>query len=128
MSPFDFLNAINFTKKDLIADDPACVKHYVPYVVNRTLSYFPDTLLAANDMNLHADLAKDLQFAFLLNTVRRGKRFTKWSKPDQTKELEAVQTFYGFSTEKAKRALALLTPEQVKQITTKVAAARGETK
>ena len=80
MSPFDFLNAINDNKQDLMID-PDNEKKYVPFVVNRTLSYFPDTVHLANAMNQYHHLDNKLQFHFFLNIIRKRKRFSKWIKP-----------------------------------------------
>jgi hypothetical protein len=68
MSPFDFLNSINDTKKDLF-DDPQAEKDYNSYLINRGLSYFPDTVLYANEMNRNFDIAKRWQFDFLKNSI-----------------------------------------------------------
>ena len=81
-SPFDFLNAINLTKANLMAEDDFVVKDYTPFMVNRGLSYFHDTVLLANEMNRYSELDNDIQFSFLLNSVTKRKRFSKWHKKD----------------------------------------------
>lgn len=118
-SPFDYLNAINQTKKNLIVDDIS-EKDYNSYVVNRSLSYFPDTVLLANEMNIHHQLDNKLKFDFLLNTVRKGKRFAKWAKVDQPEHIDVVKEYYGYSDEKAKVALTLLSDEQVEELKRRV--------
>ena len=90
MQPFDFLNAINDNKQNLMAD-PECEKDYVPFLTNRTLSYFPDTVHMANAMNQYHHLDNKLQFQFLLNIVRKRKRFSKWDKPTEISDLDAVK-------------------------------------
>ena len=120
MSFFDFLNAINDSKKDLIKEDPLTEKDYVPFMVNRGLSYFPDTIMFANEMNKHASIPKDWQFAFYLNGVNKKKRFSKWHKKDQNSEnLKLVMREYNYSSEKAAVALELLTDENLKQLKAK---------
>ena len=119
MSPFDFLNAINDTKKDLMID-PDNEKKYVPFVVNRTLSYFPDTVHVANAMNQYHHLDKKLQFQFFLNIIRKRKRFSKWAKPTEISDLDAVKEYYGYSNEKARQAIALLSADQITIIKNKV--------
>ena len=120
MSFFDFLNAINDSKKDLIREDPLTEKDYVPFMVNRGLSYFPDTIMFANEMNKHASIPKDWQFAFYLNGVNKKKRFSKWHKKDQNSEnLKLVMREYNYSSEKAAVALELLTDENLKQLKAK---------
>ena len=112
MSPFDFVNAINSSKKNLITDDVS-EKSYVPYVVNRQLSYFQDTVLLANEMNKHHQLDNKLQFHFLLNTVRNRKRFSKWFKPQDESDLGVVKDYYGYSNDKARQALTILSRNQI---------------
>jgi hypothetical protein len=120
MSPFDFLNAINDTKKNLF-EDPQAVKDYKPFIVNRGLSYFHDTVLYANEMNKHPELDKDQQFSFFLNIISRKKRFSKWSKKDATTDsIELVKEYFGYSSEKAKDALSLLSEEHLIMIKEKL--------
>ena len=119
MSPFDFLNAINTTKQDLMID-PDNEKKYVTFVVNRTLSYFPDTVHVANAMNQYHHLDKKLQFQFFLNIIRKRKRFSKWAKPTEISDLDAVKEYYGYSNEKARQAIALLSADQITIIKNKV--------
>ena len=120
MTPFDFLNAINLTKKDLIAEDPQAEKEYLPYIVNRGLSYFPDTILYANEMNQRWEAPNEWQFSFFLNTISRKKRFSKWHKKDaDTESFRLVQEYFGYSNEKAKEALRILSDEQIAEIKAK---------
>jgi hypothetical protein len=118
-NPFEYLTAINDTKKDVMVDDIA-EKGYNAFMVNRGLSYFNDTVLFANEMNLNAHLDNRLQFDFLINIVRRRKRFSKWMKPETASDVEVVKEYYGYSNEKARQALTLLTPEQIIDIKKKV--------
>lgn len=118
-SPFDFTNAINQTKQDIMVDDLE-EKSYSSYMVNRSLSYFPDTVLFANEMNIKHHLDNKLQFHFLLNTIRKGKRFSKWAKADNPKDIEVVKEYYGYSNEKAKVAITLLSDEQINELRLKV--------
>ena len=119
MNPFEFVNAINYTKKNIMIDDVA-EKAYAPYMVNRQLSYFPDTVLAANEMNRthHAD--NRLQFDFFINIIRKRKRFSKWYKPETISDLDAVKKYYGYSNEKARQVLTLLNTEQINELKRKV--------
>jgi hypothetical protein len=119
MSPFDYLNSINDTKQDLMVDD-ITEKQYNAFMVNRGLSYFPDTVAVANEMNRYAHLDKKLQYDFYINIVRKRKRFSKWNKPDLERDIEVVKEYYGYSNEKAKQALTLLSPEQITIIKKKV--------
>lgn len=119
MNPFDYLNAINNTKEDIMVDDIA-ENGYNSFMVNRGLSYFNDTVLFANEMNIHHHLDNRLQFDFLINIIRRRKRFSKWMKPEIASDVEVVKEYYGYSNEKARQALTLLTPEQINEIKKKV--------
>jgi hypothetical protein len=119
MNHFDYLNSINSSKQDIMVDDLA-EKAYNPFMVNRGLSYFNDTVLMANEMNLYANLDKKLQYHFLINIVRKRKRFSKWAKPEVESDIEAVKEYYGYSNEKARQILTLLSPDQIKNIKEKV--------
>ena len=119
MNPFDFVNSINYTKKDLMKDPEVSETSYVPYVANKALSYFPETIMYANEMNrVQAD--GKLQYHYLLNTVRPGKRFAKWVKKDDMESIELVKLFYGYSTEKAQQALTVLSRENLHYIKQKL--------
>jgi alpha-amylase/alpha-mannosidase (GH57 family) len=119
MNPFDYLNAINNTKEDIMVDDIA-EKRYSSFMINRGLSYFNDTVLFANEMNIHHHIDNRLQFDFLINIVRKRKRFSKWLKPEIASDVEVVKEYYGYNNEKARQALTLLTPEQITMIKKKV--------
>jgi len=116
MKPFDYVNSINFTKKNLMkntANDELAEKDYVPFLTNKSLSYFTDTLLYANEMNRYHFLDKRLQYEFYLNSIRKKKRFAKWAKADNNNEVMMVQEYYKFSPQKAKAALRVLSPKQL---------------
>ena len=119
MNPFEFVNAINYTKKNIMVDD-IVEKAYAPYMVNRQLSYFPDTILAANEMNRNHHLDNRLQFDFFINIIRKRKRFSKWYKPETISDLDAVKKYYGYSNEKARQVLTLLNTEQINELKRKV--------
>lgn len=119
MNPFDYVNAINYSKKDIMVtrEDE---KAYASFMVNRSLSYFSDTVAIANEMNKNHHLDSRLQFSFLINIIRKRKRFSKWVKPEIENDLESVKTYYGYSNEKARQILSLLSPSQIKTIKEKV--------
>ena len=112
MSPFDFVNALSQSKKDLM-EDPAVERLYQPFLVNKALSYFPDTIMYANEMNRLHLIDSKLQFQFFLNTVRPARRFAKWVKKQEDNDLAAVMEYYGYSPEKAKSALSILSSDQL---------------
>jgi len=120
MNPFKFTDAINYTKEDIMIDD-VTEKAYNPFLINRSLSYFPDTVLAANEMNRNHHIDNRLQFDFFINIIRKRKRFSKWFKPEEISDLEIVKEYYGYSNEKARQILTLLSTEQMNELKTKVA-------
>ena len=112
MNPFEYVTSINLNKKDIMVDDVA-EKAYAPFMVNRSLSYFADTVFFANEMNRYHNLDNKLQYHFLINIVRKGKRFSKWIKPNQNEYIELIKEHYGYSNEKAEQVLPLLSPKQL---------------
>lgn len=118
-NPFEYLNAINYTKKDLMTgteNDELAEKGYVPFLVNRGLSYFPDTIMYANEMNMHHHIDNKLQFHHLINSIRPRKRFSKWAKRQDSDDFEAVKQYFGYNNAKTEQALSLLTPDQIIKI------------
>lgn len=117
MSLWDFVGSINETKKDLIAEDPQNEKDYVPFMINRALSYFPDTIMYANEMNQHASLAKKMQYDFYLYAIPKKRRFSKWSKADKpSDDIKLIMTHYQYNRAKALEVLDLLTEDQLKDL------------
>ena len=114
----EYLNAINFTKQKLMdTDDLMWEKKYPAYIVNRCMSMFWDTLPAANEMNGYHFLDKKVQFDFFINSIRKQKRFGgKWLSQTKLKDMEYVKEYYGYSNEKAKDALNILSKEQIEHI------------
>lgn len=109
----DWLNSINFTKENLLKENPDVIKEYAPYIINRCLSGHIDCILFANEMNRNHHLDKDLQYSFFLNTLRKKKRFSPWLRKEKVTDLECVKQYYGYSNEKASQALKILTKEQL---------------
>lgn len=119
ISPFDFINAINHSKEELIVDEWS-EKQYNPFIVNKGLSYGADTVVFANEVNSRPHLDKKLQFQFLINTIRPKKRFNKWIKAEKIEAMEVVKEYYGYSTEKAQQALSILSNEQIHHLKEKL--------
>ena len=117
----DYLNAINFSKKNVMAsEDTMWVKKYPAFIVNKVLSGFSDTIMLVNEMNRNHFLDKDMQFQFLLNSIRSKKRYSPFLRASKIKDIECVKEYYGYNNEKAKTALDLLTKEQLKLIKEKL--------
>ena len=113
----DYLREINTDKNPVMdSDDEMWEKKYPPFIVNKCLAPFPDSIHLVNEMNINCHLDHKLQFDFLLNSLRARKRFTPWLKADKIDDLEYVKEYYGYSNEKAKSALKLLNDEQIKTI------------
>jgi len=96
--------------------DDVAEKAYTSFMVNRGLSYFPDTILFANEMNVHHHIDHRLQFDFFINIIKKKKRFSKWAKPINIENLELIKEYYGYSNEKAKSVLPLLNGEQINEL------------
>ena len=117
----DYLNSINFNKKNLMnSDDKEWVKKYPAFIVNKILTGFSDTIMLVNEVNRNHFLDKDMQYQFLLNSIRSKKRFSPFLRANKLKDIEVVKEFYGYSNEKAKSALDILTKDQLKLIKQKL--------
>ena len=112
-----YLKAINQTKEPLMDDeDEEWERKYVPFIVNKCVGAFPDTIMLVNEINQLPNVDKKLQFDFLINSLRPRKRFTPWLKAKKLENLEYVKEFYGYNNEKAKAALDILNDEQISAI------------
>ena len=123
MNPFDFVAAINMTKKDLIrdSDNPELAeKSYNPFLTNRALSYFPETIYHANEMNVNHLLENCLQNDYFINIVRKGKRFSKWAKHVENPDVQCVQEYYKVNYARALELSKILTSEQIDLIKTRI--------
>jgi hypothetical protein len=109
----DWLKSINETKTNLIDEDPLLESKYLPYIINRCLSGHIDSLMFVNEMNINHSLEYKLQYDFLLNTLRSKKRFSPWVRKDELVNLQIVKKYYGYSDDKAKQVLPLLSNEQL---------------
>ena len=115
-NPFKLLDAINFSKDDLIRSGEMTEAEYKPFLINRALSYHVDSIFEANDMNERAHLPSICQHDFLLHSLPKKKRFAKWAKPHRNTDLEAVMKYFGYSQSKAEAALKILSKESVQEI------------
>tara|TARA_R110002012_G_scaffold211146_1_gene381925 strand:+ start:5624 stop:6013 length:390 start_codon:yes stop_codon:yes gene_type:complete len=117
----EYLNALNYSKEDLFhTEDHTVEKEYTPFIVNRCLSYFPDSILYANQMNYYCSLDKRMQFDYLRLSMRKRKRFSKWLKKESIENLELIKEYYDYSDIKAKEALEILTPDDLDEIRQKL--------
>ena len=109
----DWLNSINFNKGDLTEDDEHIIKSYPPFIINKCLSGHLDSVLFANEMNRYHFLDKDMQYKFYLNILRKRKRFSPWIRKDKDSDLDIVKSYYGYSNEKARQVMKILSTEQI---------------
>lgn len=117
----EYLNAINFTKKDLMkSEDDLWKKKYPAFIINKLLSAFSDTIMLVNEMNRNHFLDNDMQFQFLLNSIRSKKRYSPFLRAEKLNDLDVVKEYYGYNNEKAKSALDILTKDEVKLIKEKL--------
>ena len=123
ISPFDFVNSINSTKENLIVDE-ATEKEYNPFIVNRAMGFSADTVIPGNEMNARPHIDSKMQYDFLHAVVRKSKRYSKWIKSEE-ENLEAIQQYFGYSFNKAKEALRILTSDDIEKIKHKLISSKG---
>lgn len=111
MNPFDVITDITLKKQKLITSDNE--REYNPYLTNRGLSYFPDTLHHAQEMNQLHHLDKKMQYDYLFNVIRKSKRFSKWAKKIENNDVDLIVEYFGFSRKKAEEAAGILTKAQI---------------
>jgi hypothetical protein len=113
----DWLKSINETKTNLVDNDSTIETKYPSYIVNRCMSGQIDTLMFANEMNINNHLDSKLQYDSLLYTLRKKKRFSPWMRKNELSNLSIVKEYYGYSDDKARQVLPLLTEDQLNIIT-----------
>jgi hypothetical protein len=119
MDLIDWLKSINQTKHHLIDEDSSLEREYNPYIINRCLSGHIDSIMFANEMNMYYSLPKKMQYDFYINSLRKRKRYINSVSREKIQDLDYVKRYYGYSNEKAKQALRILTPEQLNYIKAK---------
>ena len=118
LSFFDCLNSINegARGKDLFENPLMEEKTYVPFMCNRGLSWFSDTILLANEMNRRPTIPVKAQYNFLRLSIRPRKRFSKWLKNEESDDIELIKRAYGYSSEKARQVLSLFSSDSLKAL------------
>ena len=125
-NPFVYVDSVSYSKKNMMrgtANDELAEKGYKPFLTNRSLSYHQDSILFANEMNLRPTAENKWQYEYLLNTLRKRKRFAKWKKQEPDATVEMIMEYFGYGRSKAEDALRILTDEQLAMI--EVALDRG---
>jgi hypothetical protein len=117
----DYLKAINHTKKPVMdTDDYFIEKDYMPFIVNRCLSFFPDTIIQANQMNIFPHSDNKMQFDFLQRTIRKKKRYSPWIKETLSEDINTIKEYFNYGNRKAKEALEILTDDDINKIKNKL--------
>lgn len=116
MELFDFINSINYNKKPLLDDDERDEKNYLPFLVNKSFSFFPDTIFHSNEMNLRWEMDKKMQFDFYRLSVRKKKRFNTWIKKNTEEDIEAIKKAFNYTDSKANEVLNILGPSDIEEI------------
>ncbi len=111
----EILQSINYIKNDDLIDDFNS-SDYVPYVVNKIFSYFPETILLANEMNKNWHLDKKIQYKYYVNGVRKGKRYSPWLKLENNEDVDLVAKYYGVSKRIAREYLKILSASELENI------------
>lgn len=111
ISPFDIIKSVSYTKKHILTDP----KEYNAYVVNKGLSYFPDTIGFANEMNRLWAIPPENQYDYYMNTIRKRNRYSKWNKKDNETEkiLENIMAYYNCSTRVAKQYMKSMSESDI---------------
>jgi len=113
----DYLNSINYTKENLLdTEDELVEKQYTPFVVNRCLSYFPDTIIHSNIMNENSHIDKKMQYDYYLASIRKRKRFSKWLKREESDKIETIKEYFGYSNQKAKEVEDLISDSDLESM------------
>jgi len=119
VNPFDYVNSISYNKNNLMRNtdnDEMAEKSYPPFLVNRALSYYTDTLLYANEMNKHSNLDNIMQYEYLFHSIRKSKRYNKWAKAVKSEEMLAVSEYFKVNYRVAQEYLKLISRENLEEI------------
>jgi hypothetical protein len=111
----DYLKSINQTKKSVMIDEES-EKAYPPFIVNKCLAGFYDTIFFANEMNIYPHLDKRMQYDFFINSINPRKRYTPWIKKTSIEYLDAIKEYYDYNDDKALQAMRILSKEQLEHI------------
>lgn len=111
MKPFDYVNSVTDNKKNMMVgteNDELAEKSYNPFLTNKSLSYYMDTILYANEINQYSMLDNKLQYEYYLHGIPKKKRFSKWSKKIEDEDIEVITQWYGCNYSKAAEILKII--------------------
>lgn len=112
----DFLNSINYDKKPLLDSDEKAEKLYTPFVVNRCLSSFTDTIFHANEINCKWWMNKKMQFDFHRFSIRKRKRYSPWIQKETEENIALIKEVYGYTDSKAQQVLNMFGPKELDKL------------
>jgi len=116
MNPFDFVNSVSFSKENLFENPDVKPKDYIPFIVNKSLMSHSDSIFYANEMNQHPNIPNELQYSYLINILRKRKRYSSWKKVVNNEVVKTLQEYYSCSIPKALEIQKLLTLQEVEEI------------
>lgn len=106
----DFLNSINYDKKPLLDGEEKAEKLYTPFVVNRCLSFFVDTIFYSNEVNCKWWSDKKMQFDYCRLSIRKKRRYSPWIKKETEENIALIKEVYGYTDAKAQQVLNIFGP------------------
>lgn len=112
----EIIKSINNTKENVLESGKVSRSEYIPFIINRTFSYFPDTVLLANEVNQYIEIDKESHYGFYLNIVSKKSRFSKWNKKKPNEDIDAIKKYFGYNNSKAKGAMEILSKEEIQKI------------
>jgi len=113
-NPFDIIDAINKGKGNICRayNGP----EYNPFMVNRAMSQFPDTIFQAYQGDMLSELSGEAQMDYYVHATRPKRRFAKWYKPVKNSDVEFLKTLYSINNILAIEYLSILTDDQLSQL------------
>lgn len=100
MNVFDIVNNISNSRARLDFTDEVD-KLYNQYIINLAFSYYPDTVLIADELNKHKTLTNKQHYEIMFTLVNKKKRFSKWVKTKKHDDVKLISDYYQISNRKA---------------------------
>jgi len=111
----EILKSLNQTKNEDLIDD-FNANDYVPFIINRAFSFYPDTVMFANDLNRFSNIDKTMQYKYYCSGLKKKSRFSPWLKASKIENLELISDYYQVSRREAKELLNFLTTDDIEKI------------
>lgn len=113
---FVCIDAVSETKRDVIRDRTVMEADYKPFLTNRAMSYHPDSVFFAADMNLYPGVDSLLQFDYYMHSLRARRRRSSWFKPHSTEDEAAIIEIMGYNKTRAREAARVLSDDQLQKL------------